>query len=335
MKRVTIEMIAQELGVSKGLVSRALTGKINVSNEMRNAIIQKAIEMGYDFNKLRTKRNRCNIMLITTGNMLLTEDYWQPIIRSIADTLDEHNINLEYFTYNEGDLSTKQLQSLIRSDVKGYIFIHNNLDSVLSTVEKTNTPVVIVDPRRLEMGKNLRVKYSNHDSVYKLTEYLIDQGHTHLCFYGSQNLSLSFLERCQGFDSCISMHARENVQGYHVFFDNREGDYADNNRFEAFLRENPQVTAIVCANDIVAYNAQKSIIRMGKKVPEDYSVTGFDNLARSRTSTPTLTTVNVPRKEIGEVVANYLIDRINKKRIGYSQIIIDCELVIGDSTKKL
>ncbi len=328
-------MIAEELGVSKGLVSRALTGKINVSNEMRNAIIQKAIEMGYDFDKLRTKRKRCNILLITTGNLLLTEDYWQPIIRAIADTLDEHNINLEYFTYNEGVLTTKQLQSLIRSDVKGYIFIHNNLDNVLTTVEKTNTPVVIVDPRRLEMGKNLRVKYSNHDSVYKLTEYLIGQGHKHLCFYGSQTLSLSFLERCQGFDSCIAMHSEDGIRGYHVFFDNLGGDYADNTGFENFLRENPQVTAIVCANDIVAYNAQKSIIRMGKRVPEDYSITGFDNLSRSRTSTPTLTTVNVPRKEIGEVVANYLIDRINKKRIGYSQIIIDCELVIGESTRKL
>lgn len=335
MKKVTIEQIAQEVGVSKGLVSRALTGKASVSNDMRNAIIKKAIELGYDFDKLRTKVKRRNVLLIMTSRMMLREEYWQPIIRAIAGTLDEQNINLDYFVYDEGALTDKQLQSLVKADVKGYIFMHNNLDNVLHKVEETNRPIVIVDPRRVSMGHNTRIKYSNHDSVYKLTEFLIGQGHKHLLFYGSKTWSLSFLERCQGFDDCCAMHGDQGVVGYNVLFDNLDGNYSDNDKLQAFLTENPQVTAIVCANDDVAFNAQFVIRRMGKKVPDDYSVTGFDNIERSQYYAPLLTTVNVPRKDIGEAVAEYLTQRINKKSITYSQIIIDCELVIRDSTRKI
>ncbi len=335
MKRVTIEQIAKEVGVSKGLVSRALTGKTNVSNDMRNAIIKKAIELGYDFDRLRSKLKRRNVLLIMTSKMMLREEYWQPIIRSIAGALDEQNINLEYFVYDEGALTPKQLQSLVKADVKGYIFMHNNLDNVLHEVEGTKHPVVLVDPRTVSMGKNTRIKYSNHDSVYKLTEYLIEQGHKHLCFYGSKTWSLSFAERCQGFEDCIAMYGDQGVVGYNVLFDNHDGRYSDDAKFEQFLTDNPQVTAIVCANDDVAFNAQYSIKRLGKKVPDDYSVTGFDNIARSQHYAPLLTTINVPRKEIGEVVAMYLTQRINKKGVAYSQIIIDCELVIRDSTRNI
>lgn len=335
MKKVTIEQIAQEVGVSKGLVSRALTGKANVSNDMRDVIIKKALELGYDFDRLRTKLNRRNVLLIMTSRMMLREAYWQPIIRSIAATLDEQNINLDYFVYDEGALTDKQLQSLVKADVKGYIFMHNNFDNVLKKVEATGRPVVIVDPRRVSMGKNTRIKYSNHDSVYKLTEFLIEQGHKHLCFYGSKTWSLSFLERWQGFDDCVTMHQDDGVVGYGVLFDNSDGNYSDNEQLEKFLTENPQVTAIVCANDDIAFNAQYVIKRMGKKVPDDYSVTGFDNISRSQHYAPLLTTVNVPRKDIGEVVAWYLTQHINKKGIAYSQIIIDCELVIRDSTRNI
>lgn len=333
---VTVSAIADALGVSKGLVSRALTGKTNVSSDMRNAIIKKAIEMGYDFDRLRTKLKRRNVLLVMTSDMMLKEEYWQPIILSIASTLDERNINLEYFIYDEDSLSEEQLQGLVRSDIRGYIFMHNNLERALEEVEKTSYPIVIVDPKRVLMGKTLRVKYSNHDSVYSLVELLVENGHKHICFYGSKTWSVSFAERCQGFDDCIAMHEKEGVTGYHVLFDNLDRQYADNEAFEGFLQKNPQITAVVGANDIIALNAMQSLRRMGRRVPEDVSITGFDNLTRCEYISPALTTVNVPRKEIGEEVAKYLIDHINApSNVCYSQIIIDCDLMVRDSIKNI
>ena len=81
-EKVRLEDIARECNVTKGLVSRALAGKYNVGDETRNIIMQKAVELGYDFTKLRGKNNRKpSVVIVVSSNILLKEDYWQPIIK--------------------------------------------------------------------------------------------------------------------------------------------------------------------------------------------------------------------------------------------------------------
>ena len=81
-KKVRLEDIAKECGVTKGLVSRALAGKYNVGDETRNLIMQKAVELGYDFTKLRIKKpQKTSVVIVVEQTILMKEDFWQPIIR--------------------------------------------------------------------------------------------------------------------------------------------------------------------------------------------------------------------------------------------------------------
>lgn len=336
MERVTVEDIAKKVGVTKGLVSRALTGKYNVSDEMRATITRTAVEMGYDFDKLRTKsKKRSKCMLIMSSHMLSSEDYWQPIIKGITTTLDEAKIDLDYYIYDEDKLSEEDADKVKSTNVSGYILMHNNPEMLMKSVEITNRPVIVVDPKRVRTGNHLQIKFSNFDSIYELTQRLINGGHRHIVFYGAKNWSQSFDERRNGFENCIRDNSELGVKKYNVVFDNSQGYYEEKERFEQVLKDNPQITAVVCVNDIVAFNAIRSIKRLGKSVPGDYSIIGFDDIPESKPENMDLTTVNVPRTALGVETAKYLINHISNKQIQYSQIIIGCKTIIRGSIKDI
>ncbi|MBP5177322.1 MAG: LacI family DNA-binding transcriptional regulator [Clostridia bacterium] len=332
MKRVTIQDVADRVGVTKGLVSRALRGKYNVSEKMREEITRTAVAMGYDFGKLRAKnKRRSKCLLIMTSDMLLKKDYWQPIIRTLTATLDERHINLEYLIYDEFSCGAADVAKLKAVEASGYVFMNNNPEVLVRAAENTNLPVVVIDPKIVLSGRHLQIKYSNFNSFYDLTRLLIRAGHRHFMFYGPKAESASFAEREQGFLACVADNVDQGVTYAEVLFDNKSGQYADNVGFKKALTDNADVTAILCANDIIAINAIKSINAIGKRVPEDYAVVGFDNIAESGAERINLTTVNVPREELGAEAARYLINHINNKQIKYSQLVIDCETVIRRS----
>lgn len=336
MKRVTVEEIAEKVGVSKGLVSRALTGKLNVSDKVRDEITRTALAMGYDFGRLRSNnRKRSKCVLVMSSNMLLKEEYWQPIIQAIISTLDEAHINLEYFIYDEKNYTRDDISRLKSLNASGYFFMHNNPRELLEAVESTNRTVVVVDPKTVQTGKHLQVKYNNFNSFYEMTSRLIEKGHRHFMFYGPLGSIASFNEREQGVVTCVRDHTEMQTSVDEVLFSNESGNYADNERFEKCLKAHPEITAIFCANDIIAMNAKLSIERLGKKVPDDYSLVGFDNIRESGEDNIDLTTVNVPRTELGCEAARYLIKHISNQQIRYSQIVIDCEIVERGSVKQL
>ena len=92
---------------------------------------------------------------------------------------------------------------------------------------------------------------------------------------------------------------------------------------------------IVCANDIIALNAIKTINRLNKKVPDDISIIGFDNIRTGEYVNPKLSTFNIPRQEIGEEVAKYIANSIKSHQIAYSQIVIRCDFIERESNTSI
>ena len=94
-KNVTLEDIAKACGVTKGLVSRALAGKHNVGDETRNIIMQKAVELGYNFDKLRGKKpKKTSVVIVVDSEILMKEDFWQPILKNLYASLNRASIKL-------------------------------------------------------------------------------------------------------------------------------------------------------------------------------------------------------------------------------------------------
>jgi DNA-binding LacI/PurR family transcriptional regulator len=321
--------------VTKGLVSRALAGKYNVSDETRNRIVQKAAEMGYDNDHLRSRPETISrVLLVISSRIMLKEDYWQPIIKSISKTLDMSSVVLEYFVYEENKIDGELLEKLALTKCNAFVVVHSNPKIINDFLKSLRKPVVEVDPKYFHSDAVTKVKFSNYDSMYEATQNLIDQGHRVLAFYGSDLHSTSFRERHEGFLACIDANQDLQVKGVSVNFDNANLNYADDSMLASALSENP-ITALICANDIIALNAYKVIFRLGKKIPDDISVVGFDNIKEGEYATPPLATFNVPREELGKEIANYLIGMFSEKQLQYSQIVIHCPYVERGSIKEI
>ncbi|MFA5686729.1 MAG: LacI family DNA-binding transcriptional regulator [Bacilli bacterium] len=336
-KRVLLEDIAREVGVTKGLVSRALAGKYNVSDEMRDRITQKAVEMGYDFSKLKSKKpdaTKCS--LIISKRILLKEDYWQPIIRSVSSTLDRYNILLEYQIYDEEDLNKMFVDKLRRLKTNAFIIMHENPLIIANGFKDIKKPVVVIDPKYFHNDEFLQMKFSNYESIYLATRCLIENGHKRIAFYGCDEHAISFRERHEGFLAAVSVYRNQDVKGYDILFDNTYLQYGDHELLKSVINDKEKkISAIVCANDIIALNVYKAARELGINIPEELSVIGFDDIKEGEYANPPLTTFKVPRHEIGVEVGRYLINCFQNQQLLYNQVIIRCDFIERESVKKL
>ena len=333
MKKPTLEQIAIECHVTKGLVSRALGGKNNVSDATREKIIRKATELGYDTSKLKAYKASSNrVLLISSNRILFKEDFWQPIITSISSTLSRYNLIMEYFVFSEDNIDDDLLKKLKESSCSAFIIMHLTPTAIMDIVINKHKPTVVVDPKTF-YSEATQFKFSNYDSAYLATQRLIQQGHTNIAFYGSDSHSTSFRERHEGFMACAETY-KDKVKAYSIIFDNELKNYADEQMFNDVVNHNP-ITAIVCANDIIALNAIKAINRLNKKVPDDISIIGFDNIRAGEYMSPQLSTFNIPRQEIGEEVAKYVANSLKSHQIPYSQIIIRCNYIERESNREI
>ena len=336
MKKVRLEDIARECHVTKGLVSRALAGEYNVSDKTRNLIVQKAVELGYDFSRLRSKNKaRKTVMLVTADTILLKEDFWQPILEHLGAVLNRSSIDLEYFIYKQDGVDRDALAALRDSPCLAFITLHVNPDEVFNALLAYGKPIIEVDPKIMHTRGSTQVKLSNYNSMYEAVEHLYDYGHRAILFYGSDMHAMSFRERHEGFKAAVEDYRDKGLVGYEAMFDNSTLQYADNPLFEKTLREHPDITGILCANDLCALNAYKSIEALGKSVPGDYSVIGFDNIKACTRAIPSLSTFNVPREQIGEEIGRYVIGLMSGDRPQYSVFVVRCSYIERDSVRKL
>ena len=333
MKKITLDQIAFECHVTKGLVSRALGGKNNVSDATREKIVRKATELGYDTSKLKVHKVSSNrVLLISSSRILFKEDFWQPIITSISSTLSRNNLITEYFVFDEDKIDDDLLKKLKDSSCSAFIVMHVTPQPIMDVIIAKKKPTVVVDPKTF-YSEATQFKFSNYDSSYLAVQRLIQQGHTNIAFYGSDSHSTSFRERHEGYMACMENH-KDSVKQYSIIFNNDNKYYADEEMLIGALSNNP-ITAIVCANDIIAMNAIKTIYKLGKKVPDDISIIGFDNIKTGEFMSPKLSTFNIPRQEIGEEVAKYVANSIKQHQIVYSQIVIRCDYIERESNKDI
>jgi len=336
MKKVRLEDIARECGVTKGLVSRALAGEYNVSDKTRNLIVQKAVELGYDFSRLRSKsKTRKTVTLVAARSILLKEDFWQPILEHLSAVLNRSSIDLDYFVFNSDGVDDDALAKLRESPCIAFIVLHVNPDEIYETLVETGKPIIEVDPKIVHADGSTQVKLSNYNSIYFAVAHLYKYGHRAILFYGSDMHSTSFRERHEGFKAAVEDTRAQGLVGYEAMFDNSDLQYSDNDLLRATLEEHPDITALVCANDLCALNAYKVIARMGKRIPEDYSVIGFDNIRTDIRVIPTLSTFNVPREQIGEEIGRYVIGLTTGDRPQYSVFVVRCSYIERDSVRKM
>ncbi len=345
MKKVTLQMIAEQVGVSKALVSKALSNDPAVNNSTREEIWKTAQEMGYRFDKLRKSSQFSktgNIAVLMPEAYLDDMEYWGKIIRGIDKALSSYDFSM---MLSGIDISMEPKEgipsSISESKVDGALLLGHVPEDYIQAIAATDLPFVLVDSN-IQNEQYDHILANNYAGAYKATNKLIESGHRTLAFVGDMETAWSFKERDRGFEEAIKDHNASSedevsatwVRGVGV---SGRGNYT-NSEFMDKLRASiveEKVTGFFCANDMLAIESLRYLTEWGYRCPEDFSIIGFDNLTLAEYVIPQLTTVQVPKEHMGSRAVKTILDRIKHTETIAEQILLSTQLVERASVKVL
>ncbi|MCZ8517890.1 MULTISPECIES: LacI family DNA-binding transcriptional regulator [Paenibacillus] len=343
-KKVTMQQIADYMGVSKFVVSKALSGKGGVSESTKEKVIKAASQLGYFANTnpyLPPKPpeapaeggSKQSVLVLMPNVRFQTKEslYWGRILDGISARLEGAGLGMMIVMEQSAD---HFLQALNPNGILGMIGVGEISSSVLLEVHRLGVPFVLVDHEDGLIPSDT-VFVNNYDSMHRLTNYLIGIGHKRLMFVGDPRYSRSFYDRWTGFRSAVEEQGLATdtpasllirLEGYEAFGDQiREV-------LEGFQRQQNLPTAFICANDTIALDAVQVLLGMGLKVPADVSVSGFDNIENSYQTSPSLTTVNVPKELMGARAVEKLLERVGKDQDATEKLLLSGEVMYREST---
>lgn len=290
---MTIKDLAAQTGYSVGTVSRVLNNQPHVSEAARDAILRAAAESGFQLNtnaKQLKQQHGNTILVICKGTVNeLFDNLLVSIQARIAKT--EYPLTVDYIDEDENEVR-RAVQLCLEKKPKGILFLGGNRKHFLEDFHHIHVPCVLVTNNARDLPfRNLSSVSSDDIAAAEMAiDHLVSLGHRNIGVIGGHwQQSDTTVHRglgCrQAFDKWKIPFADDQYEA--VRFSYEDGYRAA----QALLQRNPGLTAIFAMSDVMAIGAIRAIWDLGKRIPEDISLVGFDGLALGEYTIPRLTTV--------------------------------------------
>lgn len=329
--KVRLSDIAKKLGISTVTVSKALSNKDGVGDDLRKQIKALADEMGYRSKKSGEGANQVtgNIgILIPSKFFAPTTSFYWCLFNNISQELLSRNFYSIMELLSAEDEKAMQLPHMIQDNkVDGLIILGQVSDEYLDFISAHYDNFIILDFYTSRMNVD-GVSDDNFYCSYLLTSYVISQGHRNLKFVGTFKSTTSIRDRFMGFAKALMENGME--AGIKDIIDDR-----DENGFDIpmDIPYDNLPDAFICNCDETAAKLIQALIKKGIKVPEDVSVTGFDNFLAGNNIPVPLTTVSIRPEDTALVAAELIINKITGKPYIKGRHLISGSLVIRDSVR--
>lgn len=331
-KKITMNDIAEELGVSNVTVSNALTGKKGVSQSLRNDIFRVAGDMGYNYLKVQDTKEQntlsgCDIGILTAQRYIqISSSFYWELYQKLAVELKLRGLFSIFDIISSEDENSLIISKMIlEKRVASVIIIGQLSHDYLSAILDSGISCVFLDFYEKDFEVD-SITTDNFFDMYLMTDYLISRGHVQIGFIGNILATSSIQDRYMGYCKAMIQNQYPMKPEWVISDRMSDGKYID---FE-FPQEMP--TAFVCNCDEVGYRFVKVLKEMGLRVPEDISVVGFDNYSTAdSSSTPRLTTVEVDMKGLARAAVNAIVKRYKNPSYRSGRRLIGGKIVIKDS----
>ncbi|MBQ9118983.1 MAG: LacI family DNA-binding transcriptional regulator [Lachnospiraceae bacterium] len=294
----TIKDIADRIGIAVSTVSKGLNGASDISADMRQLVLDTAVEMGYASKKMKSKASRKVCILIENMDYENIDQFGYEIIMGFKRSAARRHWDVSVIpTDLNMQTSEKYDTYMLKNGFSGAFLLGFTLhDDWIRQLSKTTVPTVLLDNY---IPMNNHVGYVGTDSMEGIAlavNHLVALGHTKIAFLNGSKNSMVSEERYQAFVQSMSENGLTPDEalveyGYYV------PDCAKYH-VPAFLEHG--ATAILCASDLIASGVIAEVLRHGLRVPEDISVIGYDDLPLASNLTPPLTTIRQDRIDLGK-----------------------------------
>ncbi len=312
--------VARAAGVSQSTVSMVLNGKQlpSFTDETIRKVMDAAAQLGYE--GVRRERAPALSNTVAVFCPVLSNPYYSGVVQAIEKAAYAAGFRtLIHTTYRNPDMEMRHLQEL-GDTVAGVIFTHIPLHIKMVETLNRQIPVVVIGDRN-DMIDVDTVEVNSYRSGAAVAEHLMALGHRHIAFLSTSLNSENKIrvQRMEGVRDAVKNVGRGHSltvksQDVSSSSDINDPDIEHKVGYELAREclQIPKLTAMVCVNDMVAYGAMDALLEAGKKVPQDYSVCGFDNVFPSHMTAVSLTSIENHMLSKGKDAFDMLYRRINQ-----------------------
>jgi LacI family transcriptional regulator len=313
--------VARIANVSQAMVSYVLNGKesVMISPETRQRVLDAIEQLGYQPNRtarsLRTSKSFTIAVIIPD----ITNPFYPAFARGIQDIADQQDYDV--ITYNTDGIREKEhkfLQSVMQRQVDGIIAVlfHTNARELFPILDM-NIPIVRLEAAFKDAGERPldNLYLDNAEAAQGAVQYLIEAGHRQIGMLSSHEGPAHY--RASGYRNALFANGFPlSDKLIRVDDFNERGGY---NAMQALLDNNPALSAVFAANDLMAMGAYLAVKEAGLSIPGDIAIIGFDNIPTANLVTPALTTVDQFQEQVGRRAAEMLLERVTGDAPGHGR----------------
>ncbi|WKA55689.1 LacI family DNA-binding transcriptional regulator [Planococcus shixiaomingii] len=335
----TIKDVAKKAGVSISVVSKTYNNYVDVSEETRQRIFAVAKELNYSPNivaKNLSSKKQMTFGLISSGVLNDNEkdnnafDIFKGVYREISESRFELSI---YLIDSQKQKQQSYVQYCRERNIGGAILQGIRTDDQYYTeLINTDIPCVVLDiMNETANGMIGSVSIDNAEASKEMALHLLERNHRRLVIMTGTKETYVNKERMKGLEEALHVYGMKLSD-----VDVLDADFSEEMAYSLTKEylETKQPTAFLCFSDLMAFGVMRAVKEAGFKIPEDVSVTGFDDLVFSGFTQPPLTTVKQDFVEIGKVAAQLLQD-IKEKKLERQHIWVKHRLMERESVKTL
>ncbi len=324
----TIKDIANKLGISVSAVSKSMNGASDISEELRQLVLDTAVELGYSTKRSRKTENRKLALFIENMDYLSEEDFGYDIVLGFKQSAFKNSWDVDVIPVTPSiQLEDKYDTYLLRGGYSGAFIVGFALhDEWMKQFETTTMPTVLFDNFIKYNPNTCYVGTDNYEGIDTAIDHLSKLGHKKIAFLNGSLHSMVSEQRQDAFLQAMKSHKltvdkKLLAYGYYV---------ADSARYHVPTFLDNGATAIMCGNDLIASGVIEECLLKGLRIPNDISVIGFDDIPLASRLSPALTTVNQNRSELGKCGYTMLTALISG--ITISKSLLRPKLIVREST---
>jgi LacI family transcriptional regulator len=366
--RVTIQDIADALGISRNTVSKAINNTGILADATREKILQKAVEMGYkqfsyvaensgNFEKARRQmdpaisyltptqrmsdKNTNRIIALFTSTAMGNSHFYSTMLDNIQRELSHIGYSIAMYGVRQEELTSLTLPNSFNRELTSAIIctemLHNAYIEMLCTL---GIPILFVNgPVNADICsfKADRLLMDNRSEIYSFMNEMVNRGKTQIGFIGEYRYCMSFFERYMAFVEAQELLGLPHNPDFCICQKKEGAAYPSSEEYQNYLmtrfktmKQLPEV--FICANDFIAIDVLQVFRRLGISVPDDVWLCGFGDTPESRIITPPLTTIHIHGQVIGYSAVHMLLSRIQNPTMHYRTIYTETSLVYREST---
>lgn len=331
-KKVTIRQVAERAGISVTTVSQILNGKGERFSEITRKKVKAAqAELGYEPNYYA----RAMVGARTSSFGVVIPDIMNPFFASLAVSVEHASLPLGYFpqvfSINGSAANVDYfIQQFAGGTQQGLIMAAPGVSQEIFERLGGQLPMVLTDQADVDAAVD-RVMIDNQGGGANIAGKLLQQGHTRIAIVIPETLPENLTSRVAGYRQAF-MDAEVKFPEdlvFHVPFSPSGGQQAVSKIVAT------DATAIIAINDDVANGVYRGLFLLGKRIPQDYSVVGFDDISQAAFMTPALTTVAQPMSALGAQLVDLLMARLAAPTRRAQIERLPVRLVERESTKSL